>query len=247
MGGTPLKEEKGAVLKGKSGFDGAGREDASIHDKYSAHSGADRAKAGEFIPQATLDLEAEFGGFSEDPSFLMESFHGDSSFPSIRGRRSLNNGSHGGRGGGMQEYRRSNTQEPLGCDGRSCQRLQEKVKSDGAAHYQGIKESRNSALEVYSSLALCGNERLPLKAQNEEYPLGNSEMHEGDGSSSPEEEKGERYGVPLLVRPAICGQEGLSLKVQNGEYPFGNSEIHGGDGRPSQEERKGEMDGSLQK
>ncbi|KAA8534650.1 hypothetical protein F0562_032091 [Nyssa sinensis] len=67
---------------------------------YSAHLWADRAEEGEFIPQVALELVVEFGAFSEHPSFLMESFHGDSSSPSIRGRRSFNNGSHGGRGGG---------------------------------------------------------------------------------------------------------------------------------------------------
>ncbi|KAA8535791.1 hypothetical protein F0562_030775 [Nyssa sinensis] len=82
------------------GVDGAAREDASTYDTYSAHSWADRAEEGEFIPQAMLDFEAKFGGFSEQPSFLMESFHGDLFSPSIRGRKSLNNGSHGGRGGG---------------------------------------------------------------------------------------------------------------------------------------------------
>ncbi|KAA8531313.1 hypothetical protein F0562_006022 [Nyssa sinensis] len=35
----------------------------------------------------------------------MESFHGDSLSPSIRGRRSLINGSHGGRGGGESSVR----------------------------------------------------------------------------------------------------------------------------------------------
>ncbi|KAA8521343.1 hypothetical protein F0562_012019 [Nyssa sinensis] len=80
----------------REGVDGAARENVSIQDTCSDHSWADRAEEGEFIPQATLDLEAEFGSFSEDPSFLMESFHGDSSSSSIRGRRSLNNGCHGG-------------------------------------------------------------------------------------------------------------------------------------------------------
>ncbi|KAA8524186.1 hypothetical protein F0562_010383 [Nyssa sinensis] len=196
----------------------------------------------------------------------MESFHGHSSSPSIRGRRSLNNGSQGGCGGGgrgarvahgmqdkkhsftsfdkaafpslrsayvshskgllanskggMQEYGRSNAQEALGCDGRSCQNLQEGVKSDGAAH-------RNQGI--------CGNSKLLIKAMHGVSPLdkasiqgGNSEMHGGDGSPSQEEEKGERYRASLLVRPAVCGQEGLSLKVQNNEYPLGNSAIHEG-------------------
>ncbi|KAA8519114.1 hypothetical protein F0562_013370 [Nyssa sinensis] len=49
--------------------------------------------------EGALDLEAEFKGFSKDPYFLMEFLHGDSSSPSLRGRKSLNNGSHGGRGG----------------------------------------------------------------------------------------------------------------------------------------------------
>ncbi|KAA8531331.1 hypothetical protein F0562_006040 [Nyssa sinensis] len=79
--------------------------DDLIHDTYSTQSWADRAEEGEFIPQITLDFKAEFGGFSEDPSFLMESFHGVSSSPSLRGRRNLNNGSHGGRGGGGSSAR----------------------------------------------------------------------------------------------------------------------------------------------
>ncbi|KAA8531316.1 hypothetical protein F0562_006025 [Nyssa sinensis] len=62
------------------GLYGATRKDVSIHDTCSAHSWADRVEEGEFIPQAALDLEVEFGGFSENPSFLMESFYGDSSF-----------------------------------------------------------------------------------------------------------------------------------------------------------------------
>ncbi|KAA8531327.1 hypothetical protein F0562_006036 [Nyssa sinensis] len=82
------------------GVDGDAREDALIHDTYSAHYWLDRAEEGEFSPQVALDHEVEFGGFSEDQSFLMESFHGDSSSPSLRERRNLNNGSHGGCGGG---------------------------------------------------------------------------------------------------------------------------------------------------
>ncbi|KAA8537210.1 hypothetical protein F0562_029658 [Nyssa sinensis] len=80
--------------------DGHAREDALINDTYSGHSWADRAEEGEFIPQVALDLEAESGGFLEDPSFFMESFQGDASFPSLRGSRNLNNGSHKGHGGG---------------------------------------------------------------------------------------------------------------------------------------------------
>ncbi|KAA8525793.1 hypothetical protein F0562_007648 [Nyssa sinensis] len=79
-----------------SNVNGRAREDVLIHDTYSTHSWVDRAEEGEFIPQVALDLEAEFRGFSEDPSFLMDYFHGDSSFPSLRRRRNLNNGSHGG-------------------------------------------------------------------------------------------------------------------------------------------------------
>ncbi|KAA8517411.1 hypothetical protein F0562_017704 [Nyssa sinensis] len=82
------------------GVDGDAREDALIHDTYSGHSWADHAKEGKFIPQVALDLEAEFGDFSEDPSFLMESFQYDVSSPSLRGSSNLNNGSHGGCGGG---------------------------------------------------------------------------------------------------------------------------------------------------
>ncbi|KAA8541461.1 hypothetical protein F0562_025424 [Nyssa sinensis] len=82
-----------------SNVHGRAREDDLIHDTYSTQSWVDRAKEGEFIPQVALDLEAEFRGFSEDPSFLMDSFHGVLSSPSLRGRRNLNNGSHGGLGG----------------------------------------------------------------------------------------------------------------------------------------------------
>ncbi|KAA8535795.1 hypothetical protein F0562_030804 [Nyssa sinensis] len=74
-------------------------DEAPTHNTYSTHSWADRVEQGEYIPQAALDLEAKFGGFSEDLSFLMESLPGDSSTPSSRGRRSLNNGSHRGHGG----------------------------------------------------------------------------------------------------------------------------------------------------
>ncbi|KAA8535794.1 hypothetical protein F0562_030805 [Nyssa sinensis] len=81
------------------GNDGDIMDEASIHNTYSAHSWVDYVDEGDFIPQAALDHEAEYGGFSEDPSFLMESLHGGSSSPSLRGRMSFNNGSHGGRGG----------------------------------------------------------------------------------------------------------------------------------------------------
>ncbi|KAA8541454.1 hypothetical protein F0562_025417 [Nyssa sinensis] len=43
------------------GVDGDAREDASIHDTYSAHSWANCAEEGEFIPQVALDLEADKG------------------------------------------------------------------------------------------------------------------------------------------------------------------------------------------
>ncbi|KAA8524183.1 hypothetical protein F0562_010386 [Nyssa sinensis] len=81
------------------GNDGAEMDEASIHNTYSAHSWADRVEEREFIPQAALDLKAEYGGFLEDPSFSMESLHG----------------------GDVQEYGRSNTQEALGCDKGSFQ------------------------------------------------------------------------------------------------------------------------------
>ncbi|KAA8517836.1 hypothetical protein F0562_015299 [Nyssa sinensis] len=81
------------------GDDDVAMDEASIHNTYSAHLWADRVEEGEYIPQAAMDLEAKYGGFLEDPSFLMESLHGGSSSPNLRGRRSFNNGSHGGRGG----------------------------------------------------------------------------------------------------------------------------------------------------
>ncbi|KAA8525783.1 hypothetical protein F0562_007638 [Nyssa sinensis] len=123
--------------------------------------------------------------------------------------------------GGMQEDGRSNTQEALGCDGGSCQSLQGEVKSDGAAHLnRGIKACRNSAPEVCSSLALWGNERLPLNAQNGEYPLGNWEIHGGDGSPSQEEEKGERYEAALQVHPAMRPRGGCPLKLKMVNTPW---------------------------
>ncbi|KAA8534652.1 hypothetical protein F0562_032169 [Nyssa sinensis] len=75
--------------------DGDISEDALIDDTYLG-----RAEEGDFNPQVALDLEAEFGGFSKDPSFLMESFQGDASSPSLRGSSNIKNGSHRGRGGG---------------------------------------------------------------------------------------------------------------------------------------------------
>ncbi|KAA8538283.1 hypothetical protein F0562_027894 [Nyssa sinensis] len=80
----------------RAGDDDVAMDEASIHNTYSAHSWADRV---EELPQATLDLEAEYWGFLEDLSFLMESLHGGLSTLNLRGRRSFNNGSHGGRGG----------------------------------------------------------------------------------------------------------------------------------------------------
>ncbi|KAA8538285.1 hypothetical protein F0562_027892 [Nyssa sinensis] len=45
------------------GDDGVAMDEASIHNTYSAHSWANRVEDGEYIPQTTLDLEAEYGGF----------------------------------------------------------------------------------------------------------------------------------------------------------------------------------------
>ncbi|KAA8529753.1 hypothetical protein F0562_034147 [Nyssa sinensis] len=102
--------------------------EASIHNTYSAQSWVERAEEGEYIPQAAMDLEAEYGGFSEDPSFLIDSLHGGSSLPNLRGRGVFNNGSmHGGHGGragrgrvatkgDMIGYGGSNTQAVLGSD-----------------------------------------------------------------------------------------------------------------------------------
>ncbi|KAA8544690.1 hypothetical protein F0562_019463 [Nyssa sinensis] len=79
--------------------DGVAMGEASTHNTYSAHSWADHVEEGEYIPQAAMDLEAEYGGFLEDPSFLIESLPDVSSSPNLRGRRSFNNGGHGGRDG----------------------------------------------------------------------------------------------------------------------------------------------------
>ncbi|KAA8550035.1 hypothetical protein F0562_001719 [Nyssa sinensis] len=74
--------------------------EASTHNCYSAQSWAERAEKGEYIPQAAMNLEAAYGGFSEDPSFLVDSLNGGSSPPNLRGWESFNNGSmHGGHGG----------------------------------------------------------------------------------------------------------------------------------------------------
>ncbi|KAA8529746.1 hypothetical protein F0562_034154 [Nyssa sinensis] len=56
-------------------------------------------KKGNLFLKRPWILRLSLGVFLEDPSFLMESLDGDLSYPSIRGRRTLNNGSHGGCGG----------------------------------------------------------------------------------------------------------------------------------------------------
>ncbi|KAA8546954.1 hypothetical protein F0562_003383 [Nyssa sinensis] len=188
------------------GVDGAAREEVSIHDTCSAHSWADRAKKGEFIPQAALDLKAEFEGFSKDPSFLMESFHGDLSSPSIRGSRSLNNGSHEGRGGGGS----------------------------------GVQVARGVLPLFYP--ALCSKE-VSLQAQNGDFPLGNSEIHRGDGQPTLEKQKGENIGTILLVCPTLCGKKWLTKKVANDQYLLGTSGTYERDGRPSQDKQK--VDGTA--
>ncbi|KAA8517830.1 hypothetical protein F0562_015305 [Nyssa sinensis] len=252
------------VKMGREGGDGAAREEASIRDTYSAHSWANRAEEGEFIPQAALDLEAEFGGFSANKSFLKESLHGDSSSPSIRGRRSLYNGSHGGHGGRArgaqvargiqgQKHSFSSFDKATFSDLRSAYVSHSKgLLADSKGGITAIhggspmdKASAHSAHELFSSSALCGHEMLPLDVQHGEYPLGNSEMHESDGRPSQEEQKGERYGVPPFSTQLYAAKRGLSLKDQNGEFPLGNRETHGGDGRPTQEKQKGETSGTI--
>ncbi|KAA8531315.1 hypothetical protein F0562_006024 [Nyssa sinensis] len=200
------------------GVDGVARGEASIHNTYSAHSWAERVEEGESIPQATLDREAEFGGFSENPSFLMESLHGDSSTPSLRGRRSLNNGSHGGRGG----RGRSNTQEALGCDERSFQSLKERGKSDGAAPLSQV---------------ICGNNTLPIRATHGVSPLDKANIQGSDGRSCQGIKEGRNSKHVAHSRLALCGHEMPPLKVKNREYPLGNSGIHGGDGRPKKSKK----------
>ncbi|KAA8524199.1 hypothetical protein F0562_010622 [Nyssa sinensis] len=121
-----------------------------------------------------MDLEAMYGGFSEDPSFLMESLHGVSSSPKLRGRRSLNNGDHGGRNGDMQGYGRSNTQEALGCDGGSFQGRKKGESADGAALFCPI---------------ICGNSGLSNKATLEGSPVDKARNQGRDKRSSQAKKK----------------------------------------------------------
>ncbi|KAA8519128.1 hypothetical protein F0562_013398 [Nyssa sinensis] len=155
-------------------------------------------------------LRLSLGVFSEDPSFLMESLHGDLSSPSLRGRRSLNNGSHGGREGrgrgawvelgikdqkpslssfdkaaflelrsayvsnfkgfladskgGVQEYGRSNSQEALGCDGRSFQSFKEGGQLDGTAHL-GQVICGNTTKSAFSDLRGGSRGRSPIAVE----------------------------------------------------------------------------------
>ncbi|KAA8532246.1 hypothetical protein F0562_032279 [Nyssa sinensis] len=74
--------------------------EALIHNTYSAQSWAEQVEEGEYIPQAAMDLEAEYGGFSDDPSLLFDSPHGGSPPPNFKGWGSFNNSStHGVHGG----------------------------------------------------------------------------------------------------------------------------------------------------
>ncbi|KAA8534655.1 hypothetical protein F0562_032172 [Nyssa sinensis] len=153
------------------GVDGDANEDALIHETYLGHSWADRAEEGEFIPQVALDLESDFGGFLKDPSFLMESFQGDASSPSLRGSSNLKNGSHGGRGGG----------------GR------------GARVVRGIKTNKPSirpALCGKEGLSFQDQHReCPLGSRenqggnNNQYPLGNLGNFERAGGPSQNNQK----------------------------------------------------------
>ncbi|KAA8524190.1 hypothetical protein F0562_010379 [Nyssa sinensis] len=187
------------------GVEGVAREDASVHDTYSAHSWADRAKEGEFIPQVALDLEAEFGGFLENPSFLMESFHGDSSSPSLRGRRNLNNGSHGGRGGGgngarvahgIQTNKHSFRQSFCGKEGLSLQdqngefplRNRETHAGNGRPTLEKQKAENSGTIPLVRP-AQCGKKGLTKKVTNDQYPLGTSGTLERAGGPSQDNQK----------------------------------------------------------
>ncbi|KAA8517835.1 hypothetical protein F0562_015300 [Nyssa sinensis] len=213
------------------GVDVAARDDPSIHDTFLAHSWVDHAEEGQFIPQAVLDLEAKFGGFSEDPSLLMASFNADSSSRSIRERRSLNKGSHGGRGGGG-----SSTRVARGIQANK-HTFSSFDKGGGSPSQEEHTGERYGVLPLVHP-ALCGKEGLSLQDQNGEIPLGNRETYGDDGRPSLEKQKGENGGNTPFVCPALCGNKGLSKKVTNDQYPFGTSGTYERDGRPSQDKQK---------
>ncbi|KAA8550030.1 hypothetical protein F0562_001714 [Nyssa sinensis] len=164
---------------------GRAREDDLIHDMYSTQSWADRAEEGEFIPQVVLDLEAEFGGFSKD---IMDSFHSDSSSPSLRGRRNLNNGSPGGRRGSSAWVARgiqtnNHLIRPAFCckEGLSLQDQNRKFPLGNRETHGGNGRPTlgQKKGEIRGSIPLVrraqyGTKGLTKKGANNQYPLGTS-------------------------------------------------------------------------
>ncbi|KAA8546948.1 hypothetical protein F0562_003377 [Nyssa sinensis] len=200
------------------GVSGAAREDVSIHDTCSAHSWADCAEEGEFIPQAALDLEAKLEGFLEDLSFLMESFHGDSSSPSIRRRRSLNNGSHGSRGARGCPIKKKTGEHPLGnpwIHGRE----------------GGPSIGMPKAESVVGSTTFCPTMCNISDGAEEERPLGNS-GNQGGGveavqdlltatKSTFSDLKSARRGCPLWTQVGLSNR--VDIEAENVANPMGKS------------------------
>ncbi|KAA8519113.1 hypothetical protein F0562_013369 [Nyssa sinensis] len=154
----------------------------------------------------------------------------------MRGRKSLNNGSYRGHGGG----------ERGAWVGRGIQAQKQSFNSFDKVAFLDLRSayvSHSKGLLADSKCAhlnqvICDNTKLPIKATHGVSPMDKASIQGGDGRSSQGIKESRNSAPEAYSSLALCGHERLPLKVQNGEYPLGNSEIHGGDWSLSQEEQK---------
>ncbi|KAA8532242.1 hypothetical protein F0562_032275 [Nyssa sinensis] len=201
---NPLESRLDDIRKG---VDGAAKEDASIHDTYSAHSWADRVDEGEFIPQAPLDLEAE-------------------------GSKSLNNGSHGGRGGGKSGAQvargiltNKHSFRPAICgkEGLSLQDQNgdfplgnsETHGGDGRPTLEKQKGENSGTISLVRP-ALCCKKGLTKKVTNDQYPMGTSGTYERAGRPSQDKQKADGTATS-------SSDLGCNRGVANGDQLVGNA------------------------
>ncbi|KAA8529764.1 hypothetical protein F0562_034136 [Nyssa sinensis] len=200
----------------REGDGGVSMGEASIHNSYSAHSWANHAEEGEYIPQASIDLEAEYGGFSEDPSFLMEYQHGVSSSLKLRGWRSFNNGSHGGRDGRGKGARVARGIQDLKLSFSSFDKTAfPKLRNAYVSNSHGFSATTKDDVQVYGR----SNTQEALGCDRGSFH-GRKKRESADGAS--------------LFCPAIYGNSGLPNKVTHGGNPLDKARNQGCNGRSSQ-------------
>ncbi|KAA8541464.1 hypothetical protein F0562_025427 [Nyssa sinensis] len=146
-----------------------------------------------------------------DPSFLMDSFHGDSSSPSLRGRRNLNNGSHGGRGGGGSSARVAcgiqTNKHPIrpafcGKEGLSIQdqNIEFPLGNRETHGGNGRPTLEQQKGEIRGSIPFvrptqCRHKGADQKGANNQYPLGTSGTFERAGGPSQDNQKADGTAI----------------------------------------------------